>query len=90
MTATELRSLERPVTPMSPDEVPPALLERAAAYNEAVNAFREAVRNALDELQRGAAIDPETAEALRVSAAGLEAARDWLLQLARMPADRRF
>jgi len=85
MNASELRSLEKPVTAVPLDDVPPTLLERAAAYNDAVDAFREAVRNALAELQQGRAVDPDRAESLRVCAVDLVTAREWLLEIARLP-----
>src|SRR5512138_2329853 len=86
MNANELRSLEKPVTAVPLDDVPPTLLERAAAYNDAVDAFRELVRAALAQLQEGAAVDGERAESLRTAAADLMTAREWLLEIARLPA----
>lgn len=89
MNANELRSLEKPVTAVPLDDVPPALLERAAAYNEAVDAFREIVRATLEHLQEGAAVDGDRAESLRVAAADLVTAREWLLEIARLPVSTR-
>jgi hypothetical protein len=89
MNASELRSLEKPITAVPLDDVPPTLLERAAAYNDAVDAFREVVRNALAELQQGRAVDPDRAEQLRIGAVDLVTAREWLLELARLPSPAR-
>jgi hypothetical protein len=89
MNASELRSLEKPITAVPLDDVPPTLLERAAAYNDAVDAFREVVRNALAELQQGRAVDPDRAEQLRIGAVDLVTARVWLLELARLPSPAR-
>ncbi len=85
MNANELRSLERPVTTVPLDDVPPSLVGRAAAYNEAVDAFRDIVRGTLVELQDGGGVDAERADALRTAAANLVTAREWLLELARLP-----
>ena len=71
------------------DDVPPTLLERAAAYNDAVGAFRDVVRNALAELQRGRVIEGERAEQLRTCAVDLVTAREWLLDIARLPSPAR-
>jgi len=89
MNANELRSLEAPVTAVSLDDVPTTLLDRAAAYNDAVKAFRDVVRETLARLQRGHAIDAERAESLRTAAADLVTAREWLLDLARLPSPAR-
>lgn len=89
MNANELRSLEQPVTAVPLDEVPPALLERAAAYNDAVDAFRDAVRGTLAELTAGRAVDADRAESLRTAAVDLVTAREWLLDVARLPAGAR-
>ncbi len=89
MNANELRSLEKPVTAVPLDEVPPTLLERAAAYNDAVDAFRDIVRGTLEQLRDGAAVDAERAESLRTAAADLVTAREWLLEIARLPASAR-
>lgn len=89
MNANELRSLEQPVTAVPLDGVPPTLLERAAAYNEAVDAFRDVVREALRDLQQGAPLDVDRAESLRACAADLVTAREWLLEVARLPAGAR-
>lgn len=86
MNANELRSLEKPVTAVRLDDVPPSLLERAAAYNDAVDAFREIVRRTLVQLLEGRAVDGERAESLRTAAADLCTAREWLLDIARLPA----
>ncbi len=85
MNANELRSLEKPVTAVPLDDVPPSLLDRATAYNEAVDAFREVVRGTLVELQDGGGVDAERAHALRTAAADLVTAREWLLEIARLP-----
>lgn len=89
MNANDLRSLEKPVTAVSLEDVPPSLLERAAAYNDAVDAFREVVRGALIHLQEGRGIDGERAASLRTCAVDLVTARDWLLELARLPSTAR-
>ncbi len=89
MNANELRSLERPVTTVPLDDVPPSLVARATAYNEAVDAFRDIVRGTLEELQDGGAVDAERAEALRTAAADLVTAREWLLEIARLPCPAR-
>lgn len=88
MNVNELRSLERPVTAVPLDDVPPSLLERAAAYNDAVDAFRDVVRAALLQLQDGRDLDAERAESLRTSAVDLVTAREWLLEIARLPSQR--
>ena len=85
MNANELRSLEKPVTAVPLEDVPPSLLERASAYNDAVEAFREVVRNALALLQEGCPIDADRAESLRTCAVDLVTAREWLLDIARLP-----
>jgi hypothetical protein len=85
MNATELRSLEAPIASVPPDEVPPGLVERAAAYNAAVEAFRHVVSVAASELRAGAALDAGVADALRTCASDLVAAREWLLDPARLP-----
>lgn len=90
MTINELRSIVSPVAALSADEVPPALLERAAAYNEAVGAFGEAVRRALGILNRGGALDQELVVSLRTCAADLVIAREWLLTRARLPSASRL
>ena len=89
MNANELRSLERPVTAVPLDDVPPSLLERAAAYNDAVDAFRDLVRGTLAELQAGRAVDEGRAHLLRSAAADLVTAREWLLEIARLPSPER-
>ena len=89
MNANELRSLEKPVTAVPLDDLPPTLLERAAAYNDAVDAFRDVVRGTLAELRGGGAVDAGRAESLRTAAADLVTAREWLLEIARLPADAR-
>ncbi len=89
MNANELRSLEKPVTAVALDDLPPSLLERAAAYNDAVDAFRGMVRGTLEELQGGGRVDAERAESLRTAAADLVTAREWLLEIARLPAASR-
>jgi hypothetical protein len=92
MNANELRSLEKPVTAVRLDDVPPSLLERATAYNDAVDAFRGIVRALLAELQDGGGVDGvdrERADALRTAAADLVTARAWLLEIARLPAQPR-
>ncbi len=85
MNANELRSLEKPVVTVALDDVPPSLVERATAYNEAVEAFRDVVRGTLAELQDGGGVDAERADALRTAAADLVTAREWLLEVARLP-----
>jgi hypothetical protein len=89
MNANELRTLEQPVTAVPLDDLPPSLLERAASYNDAVDAFREIVRAALEELQGGRGVDADRAESLRTAAADLVTAREWLLELARLPSTSR-
>ncbi len=89
MNETELRSLEKPVGTVPLDDVPPSLLERAARYNDAVDAFRDVVRGALEELQQGVAIEAERAESLRTAAADLVTAREWLVEIARLPSPAR-
>ena len=89
MNANELRSLEKPVTAVPLDDVPPTLLERAAAYNDAVEAFRDIVRGTLAQLQDGVVVDDERAESLRTAAVDLMTAREWLLEIARLPASTR-
>ncbi len=89
MNANELRSLETPVSAVPLDDVPPSLVDRAAAYNEAVDAFRAVVRSTLAELQHGGGIDAEHAEALRTAAADLCTAREWLVEIARLPSPAR-
>jgi len=69
MTVTELRSIVSPVAALPADEVPPALLERAAAYNEAVAAFGDAIRSALGVLQRGGSLEADLMVSLRTCAA---------------------
>jgi hypothetical protein len=90
MDAKELRSIVSPVSALPADEVPPALLERAAAYNQAVAAFGEAVRSALAMLQRGGSLDPDLVVSLRNCATDLVVAREWLLTRARLPAATRL
>lgn len=85
MTVIELRTLAKPVAAVQTDEVPAALVERATSYNAAVDAFREAVVGALEDLQQGRQIDPARADLLRTCAADLVTARSFLLQLARLP-----
>lgn len=85
MTPTDLRRLEQPIAPLPADELPSELVDRAAAYNAAVGAFRALVRQALDEVQGGGVVSPRKAEALRACAADLVTARAWLLQRARLP-----
>jgi hypothetical protein len=89
MNANELRSLESPVTPVPLEDVPPSLVERATAYNDAVEAFRDAVRETLGELRGGGGLDGERAAALRAAAAELVTAREWLLEIARLPSPAR-
>ncbi len=89
MNANELRSLEKPIAAVPLDDVPPSLLERAAAYNEAVDAVRGIVREALAELQQCGAVDRPRADALRQAAADLVTAREWLLEIARLPSRAR-
>ncbi len=89
MNANELRSLEKPVTTVPLDEVPASLVERATAYNEAVDAFRDVVRGTLAELRDGGGVDAERADALRTAAADLVTAREWLLEIARLPSGPR-
>jgi len=89
MNANELRSLEKPVTVVPLDDVPPSLLERAAAYNDAVDAFRDVIRGTLAQLQAGRAVDADRAESLRTAAADLVTAREWLLEIARLPSPAR-
>ncbi len=89
MNANDLRGLQKPIPAVALDDVPPTLLERATAYNDAVVAFREVVRGALAHLQRGRAIDADRAESLRTAAVDLVAAREWLLEIARLPSDAR-
>jgi len=90
MTVTELRSIVSPVAALPADEVPPALLERAAAYNEAVAAFGDAIRSALGVLQRGGSLEADLMVSLRTCAADLVIAREWLLTRARLPAATRL
>jgi hypothetical protein len=90
MNVTELRSIVSPVTALAADEVPPALLERAAAFNEAVGAFGEAIRKVLGILHHGGAIEQELAASLRTCAADLLVAREWLLTRARLPSAARL
>jgi hypothetical protein len=90
MNVTELRSIVSPVAALPADDVPPALLERAAAYNQAVASFGEAVRNALVILQRGGALEQDLMVSLRMTAADLVVAREWLLTRARLPAASRL
>jgi hypothetical protein len=85
MTPTDLRRLEQPIAPLPADELPPELVDRAAAYNSAVDAFRALVRQALDEVQAGGVVSPKKAEALQACAADLVTARAWLLRRARVP-----
>lgn len=89
MNANDLRCLEKPITAVSLDDVPPSLLERACAYNEAVDAFRELVRGMLIHLQEGRGVDLQRAASLRTSAVDLVTAREWLLELARLPSSAR-
>ncbi len=89
MNANELRSLEKPVVAVPLDDVPPSLLERAAAYNDAVDAFRDIVRATLAQLRDGSPVDADRAESLRTAAADLVTAREWLLEIARLPANAR-
>jgi hypothetical protein len=89
MNANELRSLEKPVTAVPLDDVPPSLLERAAAYNDAVDAFRDIVRTTLAQVQGGVTVDLDRAESLRTAAADLVTAREWLLEIARLPSSSR-
>ncbi|HET8538893.1 MAG TPA: hypothetical protein VFL83_03370 [Anaeromyxobacter sp.] len=89
MNANELRSLEQPVTAVPLEEVPPSLVDRATAYNEAVDAFREVVRATLERLRDGGAVDADRAESLRAAAADLVTAREWLLEIARLPSPAR-
>jgi len=90
MTVTELRSIVSPVAALPADEVPPALLERAAAYNEAVAAFGDAIRSALGVLQRGGSLEADLMVSLRTCAADLVIAREWLLTRARLPSATRL
>ncbi len=90
MTVSELRSIVSPVTALAADQVPPALLERAAAYNEAVGAFGEAIRKALGILQRGGTLEQDLVVSLRTCAADLVIAREWLLTRARLPSAARL
>ncbi len=89
MNANELRSLEKPVSAVPLGDVPPSLLARAAAYNDAVDAFRDIVRVTLAELQEGGGVDAERAESLRTAAADLVTAREWLVEIARLPSPAR-
>jgi hypothetical protein len=89
MTVIELRTLEKPITAVQADEVPATLLGRATTYNKAVDAFRVAIRGALDDVQRGRTIEPDRAGLLRACAADLVTARTCLLELARLPAASR-
>jgi hypothetical protein len=90
MTVSELRSIVSPVAALAADQVPATLLERAAAYNEAVGAFGEAIRKALAILQRGGTLDEDLVVSLRVCAADLVTAREWLLTRARLPSAARL
>lgn len=89
MNANELRSLEKPVSAVPLDDVPPSLLERASTYNDAVDAFRELVRGTLEQLQAGRAVEPDRADSLRTAAVDLVTAREWLLEIARLPSPAR-
>ncbi len=89
MNANELRSLERAVTAVPLDDVPPSLLARVAAYQDAVHAFRDLLRDTLARLREGGGVDAERAASLRAAAAGLVTARESLLELARLPAPAR-
>ncbi|HEY6003129.1 MAG TPA: hypothetical protein VIV57_09650 [Anaeromyxobacter sp.] len=82
MTPTDLRLLEQPIAPLPADELPSGLVDRVAAYNAAVGAFRALVRQALDEVQAGGVVSSKKAEALRACAADLVTARAWLLRKA--------
>lgn len=89
MTPTELRTIQQPVAALAQDDVPPSLLERASAYNAAVDAFHAVVRAALRELRDGGAIATEHADTIRNAASGLVTAREWLVELARLPSSSR-
>jgi hypothetical protein len=89
MNANELRSLEKPVTAVPLDELPPSMLARAAAYNDAVDAFRDVIRSTLVQLQEGRPVGADRAESLRTAAADLVTAREWLLEIARLPSAAR-
>lgn len=86
---TEPRSLEEPVAALDADELPMALVGRAAAYNAAVDAFRDAVRGALDDVLGGQALAVERADVLRACATELVTTRAWLTELARLPIAKR-
>lgn len=90
MNVSELRAIQKPVHPVASEEIPPELADRARAYNAAVDAFHELVRGALAALERGQPVAPESAAALRSSAQDLVTARDWLLDLARLPLAKRI
>jgi hypothetical protein len=90
MTVSELRSIVSPVAALAADQVPATLLERAAAYNEAVGAFGEAIRKALGILQRGGTLEEDLVVSLRICAADLVTAREWLLTRARLPSAARL
>jgi hypothetical protein len=83
MTPSDLRRLEQPIATVPANELPSELVDRAAAYNAAVGAFRALVRQALDEVQSGGVVSAGKAEALRASAADLVTARAWLLRMSR-------
>jgi hypothetical protein len=85
MTVTQLRSIVSTVAALPAEELPASLLERAAAYNQAVSSFGEAIRKALAILQRGGTLEQELMVSLRTSAADLVIAREWLLTRARLP-----
>lgn len=85
MTQSELRALDRqPVAPLFADHLPDALVPQVVAYNSALEAFRDSVRQALEVVQSGGAIHPRTAEALRASAIDLVTARAWVVRMARV------
>lgn len=90
MNATELLAVEASVAEVDPGAIPPDLADRARAYEAAVDAFHGVVRSALASLDRGVPVQGEAAAALRTSARELVAARDWLLDLARLPLGRRL
>jgi hypothetical protein len=85
MNESELRALEKRVTGVLLDDVPARLLERAAAYRDAADAFREMIRGILSELRKGRAVDDDRARSLRASAMVLVTARERLVEIARLP-----
>jgi hypothetical protein len=88
MTQSELSALDQqPVAPLFADHLPDALGAHVAAYNTALEAFRDSVRQALEVVQSGGTIHPMTADALRACAIDLVTARAWVVRMARAAPD---